>query len=530
MASNSFNILSLSGGGCRGIFQAVYLERLEETIGEPLWKHFDLIAGTSTGAIVALAVALGISPNRIKELYKNKAHKIFTPKTFLASEKLAGLRKGPIYDQNQLKQSLVDVFGTSQIRDAKTQVLITASCLDQFSHRIFSSFQNDTPADQSLSVVDVALSSSAAPTYFAPVKPVSKETSYIDGGLWANSPSLVALLLANTYLDAPVELIKILSIGTGDFPKGILSDNFVNFRKYSIETVKTLYEVMFAAQESSSDSQALMLLENKHFMRISASLDEFISLDDANAAISKLPPLAEIQADKTINNIVSFLNNEVHSTTCRRHRLKCLGHRDNLVSDELIDETGLTAFYPGRKYYSHRKSAESIDSYVDTAQKSVIMVSINLMTGIPFAGLCDCLKTKLENHHDSFNVVISLLNPKKSGLIFAISPSLTRTEEELSYSINSTLENLFDFREKLNANSRNRIDIRVHEAIPFGSAIIIDHEEEYGRIQIETKPYKTKIDESFAFEVAPSGNSGFFQSLLNGYTKLIADGHSLIKQ
>lgn len=528
MSSNSFNILSLSGGGCRGIFQAVYLKKLEEAIGEPLWKKFDLIAGTSTGAIVALAIALEVSPERIEDLYRNKAKTIFTPKTLFTIEKLAGFRKGPIYDHNLLRKSLVDVFQTKQIRDTKTKILVTASCLDQFSHRTFTSFPNLNPADQNLSVVDVALSSSAAPTYFAPVKPISKETSYVDGGLWANSPSLVALLLANTYLEIPVELIKILSIGTGDFPKGILSDNFVNFRKYSLKTVKTLYEIMFAAQESSADSHAKMLLGEKQFIKISASLDEFISLDNANDAISRLPSLAEIQAEKTINDVITFLNTDIETTSCRRHRLKCSQHSDYLISDELIEETGLTAFYPNRKYYSHRKSAESIDSYVDTAKKSVIMVSINLMTGLPFAGLCDCLKTKLENSHENFNTVISLLNPEKSELIYAISPSLPQTKEELFNSINSTLTNLINLREELSSNAQKRFDIRVHEAIPFGSAIIIDHEEEYGRIQIETKPYKAKLSESFAFEVAPSGGSNFFHSLLNGYMKLIKDGHSIL--
>ena len=113
---------------------------------------------------------------------------------------------------------------------------------------------------------------------------------------------------------------------------------------------------MFATQESSSDSHAQMLLANNNFMRISTNLDEFIALDDAKTAIAKLPSFAEIKAEQTINDVVSFLNNDVHRTTCRRHRLKCSGYRDNLISDELIDETGLTAFYPGRKYYSHTRA------------------------------------------------------------------------------------------------------------------------------------------------------------------------------
>ena len=526
--SKSFNILSLSGGGCRGIFQAVYLRKLEEAIGEPLWKKFDLISGTSTGAIVALALSLEISPKRIEDLYRNKSATIFTPKTFMNSEKLAGFRKGPIYNHQLLRESLKEVFETKQLRDSKTSVLITASCLDEFSHRIFTSYRDINPSDQNLSVVDVALASSAAPTYFAPVQPVSKQTSYLDGGLWANSPSLVSLLFVNNFLRIPIESIKILSIGTGDFNKGLLSNDFINFRKYSVRTVKTLYEIMFAAQESSDYFQVKMLLGDDQFIKISTNLNEFIPLDDAGNSIAKLPAKAEIQADETISRVMPFLNSNIKTTICRRHKLKCPKNNDLLISDQLIEATGLTAFYPSRKYYKYRKGAESIDSYINTAKKSVIMVSINLMTGVPFDGVCDCLKKKLENSENNFSAIISLLNPEKSNLIFSISPALPETQEELSNSINSTLERLIKLRESLQTNAKQRFDIRVHEALPFGSAIIIDHEEDFGRIQIETKPYKAKLNESFAFEVCPFGDSIFFNSLVTGYMKLIEDGQSII--
>ncbi len=77
MASMPFRILSLSGGGTRGIFQAVFLKELEKKLRTPLWQHFDLIAGTSTGAIIALAVALDVEISKIVELYRNKSKYIF---------------------------------------------------------------------------------------------------------------------------------------------------------------------------------------------------------------------------------------------------------------------------------------------------------------------------------------------------------------------------------------------------------------------------------------------------------------------
>lgn len=69
--------------------------------------------------------------------------------------------------------------------------------------------------------------------------------------------------------------------------------------------------------------------------------------------------------------------------------------------------------------------------------------------------------------------------------------------------------------------------IRVHNTLPFGSAILIDHREDHGRIQIETKPYKAVLNESFAFEVAPFGTSGLYRTLVNGYESLLKDGSAI---
>ena len=129
-----FRILSLSGGGVRGIFQAVFLKHLESAMGLPIFQQFDLIAGTSTGSIIALAVSLGIDVNRVIDLYRNKSEFIFKPKAFPL------IRKGPRYDQNILRIEMEKIFGTKQLRDTKANVIVAATCLDQFCHRVFSFF------------------------------------------------------------------------------------------------------------------------------------------------------------------------------------------------------------------------------------------------------------------------------------------------------------------------------------------------------------------------------------------------------
>jgi len=377
----------------------------------PIFQQFDLIAGTSTGSIIALAVALGIDVNRIIDLYRNKSEFIFKSKAFSL------VRKGPRYDQNVLRTEMEKIFGTKQLRDTKTNVLVAATCLDQFCHRVFTSFSTNESGDSELSAVEVGLASSAAPTYFSPVTPQSQERSYVDGGLWANSPSLISILYANRYLNMPIENIKVLAVGTGDFVQGIIKNQFSNLRTLSAGTIKTIFEIMFSSQQSSADDQAKIVLGPENFMKITAQLNEFIGLDDAKIANSKLPALAEHQANNSMDAVIKMIKSDIPPVAVKQgdtdHPIKAL----EFISQELVEASGLTGFYPARKFYVYRQGAESIDSYVSRARNSLIMVSINLMTGLPFTNLCSVLEKKLEDKKNGFTTIISLLNPLKADLI-----------------------------------------------------------------------------------------------------------------
>ena len=192
---------------------------------------------------------------------------------------------------------------------------------------------------------------------------------------------------------------------------------------------------------------------------------------------------------------------------------------------EQIEATGLINFFSSRNHYAlYRPNAPSIDRYVDTAQKTLVMVSINLMTGLPFDGLCRVLEAMLESRSKPISATISLLNPGKDELMVAIGPVLEMEPAQLAEKIKDTLRDLIGLKKKLFLEVQNRFEIRVHNAIPFGSAIMIDHQENYGRIQIETKPYKAPFRKSFAFEVVPTDPDGFFHTLSKSYETLIKDG------
>lgn len=233
------------------------------------------------------------------------------------------------------------------------------------------------------------------------------------------------------------------------------------------------------------------------------------------------PSRAKEEIKKWIEKLIENKN-----SNSNKIKKPTLPNRNKLINEELICETGLKSFFPTRLHYPRfRDKVGSIDAYVNTAKSSVIMVSINLMTGLPFDGLCHLLDKRLrEEKKENFKAKVSLLDPEETHLIKSISPVLDISSQNLSKQIKKTLEELCKFRKSLPYKVRKNFAVGVHKSIPFGSAIIIDHEKPYGKIQIETKPYKAPIQKSFAFEVIPTSKNSFFHTLVKGYLDLIKDG------
>ena len=195
------------------------------------------------------------------------------------------------------------------------------------------------------------------------------------------------------------------------------------------------------------------------------------------------------------------------------------------IPQETVAQVGLTGFFPERHFYhTARQNRGNIDTYVATATKSVTIVSINLMTGLGFDELRHVIAEKLEARRVQFRATISLLDPRRDALMEAIAPVLDVTASALAAKIKESIHLLRQFKSTLSAEARDRLELRVHGALPFGSAIILDDGEAYGRIQIETKPYKAPHNKSFAFELAPVGPTSLYFSVVAGYAALLRDG------
>jgi patatin-like phospholipase/acyl hydrolase len=202
--------LSLDGGGLRGIFSAAVLAGLEDDLGTTITDHFDLIAGTSTGGIIALGLGLGMRPREIVELYADLG-----PRVFGGPPGVRSIRRmvRPKHNAADLRSVLAEAFGERTLGESSKRLVITSYNLSSDDIYLFRTpHLSHLKRDWKASATDVALATAAAPTYFSCHRLAN--TRLVDGGLWANNPSLVALIEATGPLGVPMDAIRMFSLGT----------------------------------------------------------------------------------------------------------------------------------------------------------------------------------------------------------------------------------------------------------------------------------------------------------------------------
>jgi patatin-like phospholipase/acyl hydrolase len=219
-----FRILSIDGGGIRGVMTAVLLNRLQQQYPTLLAERPNtttLYAGTSTGGILALGLADGLSPAQMRDLYVVNGKSIFDASWVRDIVDVGGLA-GAKYDNTNLRNILTHTFGAKRLGDLNRRVLVASFQLDNgsadstqrtWAPKFFHNFPGpDSDADAL--IVDVAMETSAAPTFFPAYH------GYVDGGVIANNPSMAALAQALDGRNPPSERallseIQLLSLGTG---------------------------------------------------------------------------------------------------------------------------------------------------------------------------------------------------------------------------------------------------------------------------------------------------------------------------
>lgn len=300
-------ILTIDGGGIRGTFPAAFLANLEQDLDQPIGSYFDLISGTSTGGIIAIGLALGMSAAEILQLYEDKGPTIFAQTRsglpgWLARRFRFGrwLFWGPKYSAEPLRNALIEVLGERRIGEARTRLVIPAWHPQTQGVYIFKTAHHPRlTTDYKELAVDAAMATAAAPTYFTQ-HITANDVGLVDGGLWANNPTGIAVVEALATLGWPADDLKVLSIGC-------LEDIKVVREAYGATMLAPqLASLFMAGQSHGSLGIAHILTGDPHdrraIYRISQPVpDGFYTLDDTRRIRSlKDRAFAEARIQKPI--------------------------------------------------------------------------------------------------------------------------------------------------------------------------------------------------------------------------------------
>lgn len=306
-----YHILSMDGGGIRGLITVILLERLESA-RPGLLEKIDLFAGTSTGGILALGLAAGLPPERIRKLYETSGRNVFADTLFDDIRDLGKL-VGADYSLGPLKQELTKEFGDISLGDLKAKVLVPAFDLDNkpdnplkirtWKPKFFHNYPGED-SDAAEKVVEVALRTSAAPTYF----PIYQ--GYIDGGVFATNPSMCALAQALHPQTGRQHLkdVVLLSVGTGTNPM-YLPETDADWGL--AQWAPHLVNLMLEGGAGTADYQCRQILDERYF-RIDPVLPVPIGLD----GVDQIPLMEDIAAQVDLAPALEWL--KAHSSEIRQ--------------------------------------------------------------------------------------------------------------------------------------------------------------------------------------------------------------------
>jgi predicted acylesterase/phospholipase RssA len=217
--SPSFRILSLDGGGIRGVFPAAFLAKLEEHLNAPIGSYFDLIAGTSTGGIIAIGLGLGLSAKDILKFYE-QGPTIFDQQHGRLANFIRQRQRGVLhwvdtrYSSQPLLDALTGILGQRRLGESRTRLVIPA--WHPMLERVYiykTAHHPRLETDYKGLALDAAMATAAAPTFLKPHL-TSDAIELVDGSMWANNPIGVAVIEAVGMLNWAAATLKILSIGT----------------------------------------------------------------------------------------------------------------------------------------------------------------------------------------------------------------------------------------------------------------------------------------------------------------------------
>lgn len=298
-----YRILSMDGGGIRGLITAIILERLEQAHPGFL-AQIDLFAGTSTGGLLALGLAAGKSPSECRRIYETQGNRAFKDSLWDNVRDLGNLI-GAQYSLAPLKEELEAEFHTLTLADLQKRVLVSSFDLDNrlrdktryrtWKPKFFHNFPGPD-SDGTESVVDVAIYTAAAPTYFPTYH------GYIDGGVVAGNPSVCALAqaLEPDTGGQKLEDVVLLSVSTGHNPHYLeVQDADWGLAQWAPHLVTLVME----GSAGLADYQCCQFL-GQRYLRLDPLLSTPIEMDE----IARIPQLQQIAMQYNLDEAVDWVD------------------------------------------------------------------------------------------------------------------------------------------------------------------------------------------------------------------------------
>jgi patatin-like phospholipase/acyl hydrolase len=280
--AETVRILAIDGGGIRGIIPALILAELERRTGRTACQLFDFIAGTSTGAILALGAATPGDGGAAKwhasdgvNLYATRGREIFAKSRFavgLFHEK---------YHHESFERVLEDIFGETMLSEALVRCMATAYSLRLRQVHHFDSDKAKRDPNWDFHMKTVIRAATAAPTFFEPARVYSSDDAehlLLDGALYANNPAMIAFVEATR---SGADDVLVVSLGTGDEVEAM---HWEEVKDWGLaQWARPILNVLFDAMGESIDYQLRHLLGPERYHRFQTPLDSGSHhLDDAS--------------------------------------------------------------------------------------------------------------------------------------------------------------------------------------------------------------------------------------------------------
>jgi uncharacterized protein len=296
-------VLTIDGGGVRGVLPASFLATVEELLRRSPANYFDLIVGTSTGGIIALGLGAGLSARQIRDFYIDRGPHIFRGQRHLRALRQVFVAK---YNPLSLKNELEKVFGDRRIGESRTRLVIPSMDLTTGKVRLWKTAHNERfIQDYKCRMVDAAMATSSAPTYF---KAVVGETgtSIVDGGVFANNPAALGAVEAIGVLGWPRDEVAILSLGCGTEPLDVRPSVL---RSGIAGLGLKITSIFITAQSDSSTGMATHLLgDRRNFYRVNPTLPAKRYGLDVASAIPELSGVGDSEARRCLQEIRAFFS------------------------------------------------------------------------------------------------------------------------------------------------------------------------------------------------------------------------------